>query len=295
MKTIIFTLAMLIVLNGCDSSNFEEHTPDVVVEGYLIAGEPMAEVWVSNSASVQGQYVFSTEAIADATVSIALLSDDSSVENRYAYVMDAGAPGVYKPAAEVITQGGRTYQLEVDVPGQATLITAQTTVPQAFQLTNMGDSTLVYQGETQFLLEMVQQERTGEQAQFVFVTESLTPSMELLTPLYRDLEGDDEETIEDLRRFQSNIASESNFDVNTDGTLTIKYPWFGIVFLGPNRLIVNTLDNNMYDFIRSHEVQQGGFAFSPGEIPDVINKIEGGRGIFGSLARGSVDVVVSGL
>lgn len=293
MKTIIYALAMLFMVSGCDSNNFEAHTPDVVVEAYLMADEPMTEVWVSYSASVKGQYDFSSTAITDAAVSIALLSDDGSVENRYAFEMDASEPGVYKPAVEVITQGGRTYQLEVDVPGQSALVTAQTLVPRTFQLSNVGDSVLVYQGEEQFSLNMTQQLSTGGQAQFVFVTESLAPSMELLTPLYRDLEGDDEETIEDLRRFQSNIVSEANFEVNADGTLAIKYPWFGIVFFGPNRLNVNTLDDNMYDFIRSHEVQQEGSAFSPGEIPDVINRIDGGRGIFGSLAQGSIEVVVA--
>ena len=40
-----------------------------------------------------------------------------------------------------------------------------------------------------------------------------------------------------------------------------------IIFYGPNRIFANALDDNLYDYIRSQSIQQGGSTFSPGEIP----------------------------
>ena len=86
--------------------------------------------------------------------------------------------------------------------------------------------------------------------------------------------------------------NEDNYDVNPDGTLTIRYPWLGITFYGPNRLIANALDDNLYDFIRSQSVQQGGSTFAPGEIPNPLARVNGAHGVFGSYARVSFDLFV---
>jgi hypothetical protein len=45
------------------------------------------------------------------------------------------------------------------------------------------------------------------------------------------------------------------------------------------------VDDNIFDFVRSHTVQQGGSTLSPGEIPNVLDRVEGGTGIFGSSAQ----------
>jgi hypothetical protein len=40
----------------------------------------------------------------------------------------------------------------------------------------------------------------------------------------------------------------------------------------------------MYDFLRSQDVQTGGSTLSPGEIQNIRYNINGGIGIFGSMA-----------
>ena len=99
-------------------------------------------------------------------------------------------------------------------------------------------------------------------------------------------------TLEDLRVGGSPILNEENYDVNPDGTLTIKYPWLAITFYGPNRIFANALDDNLYDYIRSQSIQQGGSTFSPGEIPNPLENVEGAHGVFGSYARISFDLFV---
>ena len=103
---------------------------------------------------------------------------------------------------------------------------------------------------------------------------------------------DGETTLEDLRVGGSPILNEDNYDPNPDGTLTIRLPWLAITFFGPNRLIANALDDNLYDFIRSQSVQQGGSTFSPGEIPNPLETVTGAHGVFGSYASLSFDLFV---
>jgi len=126
-----------------------------------------------------------------------------------------------------------------------------------------------------------------DQTYFIFVTEALDAREEQLTPFAKALfeDQDGEITIEELRINGAPILNEGNYDANADGTLTIKVPWLAIIFYGPNRLIANAIDDNLYDFIRSQSVQQGGSTFAPGEIPNVLERIEGARGVFGSYAR----------
>lgn len=48
----------------------------------------------------------------------------------------------------------------------------------------------------------------------------------------------------------------------------------------------------MYDFVRSESVQLGGSTLSPGEIQNVITHVEGGLGIFGSLASDTIQTYI---
>ena len=49
----------------------------------------------------------------------------------------------------------------------------------------------------------------------------------------------------------------------------------------------------IYDFLRSQSVQLGGSSISPGEIPNVIYNIEGGIGVFGSIAADTIQTNIT--
>lgn len=279
--------AAAVLFAGCDSTSPSDHVPEVVVESYLLVGERLPEVRVSHSTDVDEVYVFEENAIDDATVRILLLAADGSTDVVYNYSALSEAPGVYVPflADDVLPE--RTYRLEIQVPGEAQMVTAETVVPGAFELVQANADTIVYQGASQLELDVTRSVYPGRQSIYIFSTESLQPVADLLTPFYRDVTGDDEQDIASLRITNSPLINEANYDVNPDGTLTIKLPWIAVAFFGENRLTASALDDNLYDFIRTQSVQQGGSTLSPGEIPNVIERVDGGTGVFGSYARSS--------
>jgi hypothetical protein len=101
-----------------------------------------------------------------------------------------------------------------------------------------------------------------------------------------------EHSLEDFEIDESLIVNEANFDPNPGGTITIKIPWIAIAFYGPNIININAIDGNVLDFIRSQRIQRRAPTLSPGEIPNIIDNIEGGTGLFGSFARVRVQVFV---
>ena len=285
------TAFALLLLTSCDSNNFQVHESELVVESYLIAGEPISKVRVSRSASARRTYDFTENALRGANVIVSRLDASGAVDEVTRFSEIEEQPGLYWPVGGNIVESGRTYRLEVNSTGFGA-VSSTTIVPGAFNLVRSSADTLTYQGSEQFELDVTRSEYPGRQSIFIFATESLNPVAELLTPFYKDVTGDSEDDLASLRITESPLINEGNYDVNTDGTLTIKLPWIAVAFFGPNRLTANAIDDNMYDFLRSQFVQQGGSTLSPGEIPNVIEHVEGGTGVFGSLSRSIVDVVI---
>ena len=136
----------------------------------------------------------------------------------------------------------------------------------------------------------------GGQSVFVFTMESLDPTLDKLVRPYFEFLFDEEYedidsiewTMEDIREFvvySSPPIFEGNYDVYSDGTLRVKLPWFAVAFYGPLKVTMTVLDQNLYDFQRYQQVQQGGSTLSPGEIPNILDHVDNGRGLFGSTAR----------
>lgn len=292
-KLLTAIIVICIGLSGCDSNDLSDSENVIVVESYLIADAQLGNVRLSRSTTVDRVYDFTQAAIGNARVTVTLLADDGAPDVVYDFITNDQEPGIYRPEIAARVLSGRRYRLDVDIPGQLEDITATTLVPGAFELLEANATVLQYQADEQLELVLTRSVTPGRQSVFIFATESLEPTSESLTPFYRDIVGDSDEDLEDLRVTESPIINEENYEINADGTITIRLPWLAVAFFGPNRLTANALDDNMFDFIRSQSVQQGGSTLAPGEIPNVIDHIEGGTGIFGSLARSSYEVVVT--
>ena len=297
MKTLLdLALVSAFLLAACDSTGAGDFEEEYVLEGYLIAGEPFEPVRLSRTAPLGQPYDFTALALRDADVRLSLLRDDGSVEARYRFLEAPDSLGVYFPEdSTLLAQPLRRYRLDVTVPGTGDQISASTVVPDTFRLVEATLDEVVYQSSEQLELTVTRSRSPGrDQNYYIFVTEAFDVRVEQLTPFaaafFEDQE--DELTLEDLRVGGSPILNERNYDLNPDGTLTIRYPWLAITFYGPNRLIANALDDNLYDFIRSQSVQQGGSTFSPGEIPNPLERVVGARGVFGSYARTSFELFV---
>jgi hypothetical protein len=126
----------------------------------------------------------------------------------------------------------------------------------------------------------------------VFST-SATGDVDQLTPFARALFDTGDVTLQDLRQRASPILNEENFEHLPNGELRVEFPWLAVYFFGYNEIRVQAVDENLHDFLRSQMVQQGGSTLPPGEIPNVLEHVEGGRGVFGSYASAAAVVHVN--
>ncbi|MEM1042185.1 MAG: DUF4249 family protein [Bacteroidota bacterium] len=290
---------------GCDLAE-EDFRPDVVVEGVLIAEEPMTSVRLSESAPIGEVYAFERQALSGATVRVVLLSASGESEQTVRFVEDVGGtgtnggPGVYVPELrpKPVVQAGRRYRLEVEVPGErglvppGTLVRAETTVPDTFRIEAQPPPAISYDIDAPSpALDVTSSDAPGRQAIFVFNIRALEPERYPLTPLAAAFVEDGDLDAENLTSTSSPILNEANYARNADGTLRLRVPWFAINYFGPNVFTVNALDDALYDFLRSRNAQFNPTTLSPGEIQRVLSNVEHGLGLFGSLARARADAV----
>ncbi len=282
----IFGAAALV--SACDSVATFDRDNEVVVEGYLVANEEFGRLRLSRVQPVEETYDFIGSSVRGATVQVNLLDVSGDVEATVTYLEDPDLPGIYRAEQGSRVLPLRTYELVVQIPDTGERITSQTTVPGAYEVIDPGPDRVVYQSEQRAEVFVTRSEYPGRQAVFVFSVESLEPSIDNMTPFYLDvLDPDDETDEEDLEEFLINESpplNEEGYDEISENLLRIQVPWLAFAFYGRNLLRSNALDDNLYDFIRSQAVQQGGSTFSPGEIPNVLDRVEGGTGVFGSYS-----------
>lgn len=279
-----------IVLAGCDTTGPAEFEPEVVVEGYLRADGRLPSIRVSRTIEVDETYSSQETGISDARVSIYLLNEAGGREQTIEYTSSDRNPGLYtpvfSPGGPSVVQPLRRYELQVEVPDVSQPIRATTFVPDTFSIIRPGADSVLYQASEQYSFLVSSTTYPGRQNVFLFTTLALDGRREQLTPFAESLlEG--ELSVDDLRERASPTLGEDNFQRVDGGFVRIRFPWLAIYFYGRNQISVSTLDDNLYDFIRSQSIQQGGSTLPPGEIPNVLERVEGGRGVFGSYARAS--------
>src|SRR5690606_34172956 len=123
--------------------------------------------------------------------------------------------------------------------------------------------------------------------------EALEASLENATEVTLDLlEADDELTVDELRITSSPPLSDTIYLDEASDLMIIDVPWLAVRFYGRHLIRISIVDENLYDFLRSHLVQQGGSTFLPGEVPNILDHVDGGTGVFGSYADVAVVVQV---
>ncbi len=282
-------VGLLLVSAGCDSSDFSVLDNQVVVELTLVANEPVPPARVSFLAQTDQEYEFEDLAIRDAEVILTTGSTELRMESS------PDTPGIYSYlGAEHIVQPSAQYDLLVNVPQATSPITGSTNVPTSVEILSASRESGTYESTEQLVLIVSPGKSTDQsQSKFTLVTKAIDAVLDTAVPTVVDfLEDDDELTIEDFRISGSPIITEGNFVKFPDGTIELIYPWIGVSFFGPNIIYVNSLDENMSDFIRSAELQQGGGTFGPGVVPNAIQTLSGAHGLFGSVSRDSVRFIV---
>ena len=276
------------LLAACDSVATFDRDNEVVVEGYLVANESFGQVRLSRVQPVEDVYDFTPSAVRNAMVEVRRLDDGGAVVESIGYEEDPDQPGVYRAEPGPTVRPLSTYELLVEIPATGETVSSRTIVPGAYEIIDTGPDSVVYQGAQQAEVLVTRSEYPGRPAIFVFSTESLEPTVANLTPFYRDVaDPEDESDVESLQDYivnESPPLNEEGYDEISENELRVQVPWLAFAFYGRNRLRSNALDNNLYDFVRSQAVQQGGSTFAPGEIPNIIDRIDGGTGIFGSYS-----------
>lgn len=297
---VLILLAAVIFAGGCDTTATQPDT-QVVVEAYLRARVPVPSVRLTRSVEVDERYVPSDAAVRGADVAIQQLGGDGEVLRSVE--LEEERPGVYGPANSPLVQPRTTYRLVVTTPG-GTEITATTTVPDTLSVLSAENQRAVYQGPAQPTLTITAPQSNREQQSVLLLTTTsllnfeTTPEEELrdqLTPPYASGYDPETDTLAAYRVTSSGVLNEENFDRTPSGNIETRVPWLSVAFFGRNEVGVHVIDDNLYDFIRTQQVQQGGPSgggLAPGEIPNVIDPVEGGTGIFGSFARTSQRIEV---
>lgn len=289
LKIAALMLMVAASFTACDPYEQDDYVEQVVVQSWLIADEPLPMLKLSRTVPINQVYNFDNAAISNAMVDVRLLNASGQVERSFTYYNSA--PGIYLPIEDnVPVEPLRRYELLVRIDGKPD-VTAQTLVPGRFETVGQNNSRIKYQGTEQLELEVTRSVYPGRQNYYVFTIETLDPENAELTPFYADVLDDEDRS--DVFINQSGILFEANTDLDPiKNTLKFKLPWIGVAFYGPTRITTNVIDDAMYNFIRTKDVQLGGSTLSPGEINNVATNVNNGIGIFGSYARSSIEVII---
>lgn len=292
MKSPIFSSILfftLLIASACEPLNQDEYEEFFVIESYAVAGRPLPDITIKRTAEATEFFDDETLRVNDASVQLLRLDENGTFVDQYDYLI-SGNNGIYSAEnRNQLIQDGGIYQFIADIPGADEQIRATTIVPDNFNIISEIPDQLVYQGPEQLEITITNTTPEFRQNVFVFSTTAQEPIEENLTPFYKATfeDGDDVE-LNDFIINSSGLINEGSFDINPDSTITLRFPWLGVAFYGENVVVINSVDENLFDLVRSQEVQLGGSTLSPGEIPNVLYNTEGAIGVFGSMSTDTV-------
>lgn len=280
---IVLLLPLMVGLSSCDIYNQEDYSEYIVVEAYAVANNRLPEIHVSTTSPVEVEYDRETAIVKNANVRVTLLDDEGNDADQFDYFFSL-TNNAYVTTSFHRVKANATYRLDIDFNDRSEVIQAFTTIPDQFRILNELPEEVIYQSTEQIEITVSAPKRTNFQNVFVFSTIAENPSIDNLTPFYRASFDNDNIEINDVLINSSGLINEGNFEINPDQTITLRFPWIGVAFYGDSQIVINSVDKNLSDLVRSQQVQLGGSTLSPGEIPNLIYNIEGGIGIFGSLS-----------
>ncbi|MCW9705927.1 hypothetical protein [Fodinibius salsisoli] len=292
MNRFLLLLISIIIISSCELYEQDDYQEYYVVESYLIADSPLPNLLLSKTSPIEEKYSFKDAVVNEAEVEVRLLNADSTIAERYAYTQNGN--GTYSPTAQAKVKPKRLYQLYISL-SNGDSIEAKTFVPGNFEVLNKDQISkeYTYQSDQQVQLRTTPSDYiTDRQTYYIFTINAVNPDSSKLTPFYRDLVIDQENSIENFTINSSGIINEKNYERNADDTITLDVPWLSIAFYDTNKIITNAIDDNMYDFVRTQDAQTGGTSLSPGEIQNIRYHVHGGIGIFGSMASDTLQVQI---
>jgi hypothetical protein len=290
--TLLYSLIGLLFFS-CESFKQDKYEKQYVVETYLAGDEEFPELILTKTLPLDEVYSLENAGINSANVTIYELDETQKRVDSVIYEKEVLRPGVYIPSRFTFVKPATDYELLIYVTEDNNhTISGKTFVPGQFEALSANSDTVMYQSDDQLSITYTPSYYPNRQSYYILTVIALDTTG-ALTPFYASVTEDGEPTRAELQRNSSNILTEANFEINPDGNVTIQLPWLAVAFYGDHEIIAATIDENIYDFNRTRETQFGGSTISPGEIYDIIDKIDGGTGIFGSLYRKTNQVFIS--
>lgn len=279
--TAILVVIVLTTAFGCELYTQDGYEEQFFVEAYLVANKPLSEVLISKTSALGEEAETSNTFVSGANVEIRQLNADSSVAEVYQYQEYEGADGVYFPENSAVVKEKQLYQLSAQLPNGEE-IESYTTVPDNFKTVNELNDNYLYQGEQQVKTVITPSNYPDRQGYYLFTASAQDTSQSNLTPFYQDLVS--EESISVASYWVNSSSILYGTERNENGNIILTMPWTTIAFYGENEIIINAIDENLYDFWSSYNEQTGVSSFVPGEIQNLQYNVNGGIGIFGSMA-----------
>lgn len=271
MLRMLMVCALALFIASCDETIDAEFTPQIVVEGYLYANEPIDSIVIRRTLDIGEESRFSYVRGAIVTLSVG--------DEEYRLVENAEYPGRYFPPVRMWAAPGRTYRIRVQALGQTA--TSETTIPQPIFLDSakIGERVLSLDrvDTIDYPKDITELARPGIRMWWTKGQLSSGYGLEAVsfdtTAQVIDLELSHEAPDSlSMGRYRFFILSE------TEQILWLQFKRYGL-----NTLRVLSVDRNMQDFVL-------GIYLSGSQFDNATNHVAGGLGIFGSAARASKEV-----
>jgi len=292
-RNILFYSLLSLLFLSCESFKEDKYEKQYVVEAYLAGDEEFPELILTKTLPLDEFYSIESAGINSALVKIYELDETQKRVDSVIYEKEVQTPGVYIPTRYALVKPATDYELLIYITDDNNhKISSKTFVPGQFEAVSTNLDTIMYQSDDQLSITYTPSYYPNRQSYYILTVVALDTTG-ALTPFYASVTEDGEPTRAELQRNSSNILTEANFEVNPDGNVSIALPWLAVAFYGEHEIIAATIDENIYDFNRTRETQFGGATVSPGEIYDIIDSIDGGTGVFGSLYRKTNPVFIT--
>ena len=283
-------LSLLVGLAGCNPYKQDSFQPQYSIQAYLVANASIPPIRLVKTLPASGSS--SSSEVPDAQVTVTEVNAQGSVLHTFPYRYDGGTR--YIPMVSSTVVPGYTYKLNIDVPSYNQPIQARCTIPGAFQVKLAGSAAEKYQRGSGITLLSTQSQYPGRGAYYVIAAVAQQPDSAHLTPYFLNkVENDSYTPTSSLTKISSRIFNQGDFQTDTQSNLIIPVPWDIFAFYGENQLVIYTLDDNTYDFLRSLDVQYGSTQVTPGQLYNLIYHVKGGIGLFGGLATDTVMVTIT--
>jgi hypothetical protein len=286
---VIASLMLALVFTGCDDtpSEYEDYEHEPVLTGFITVNEPVEEIFLDRVGVFTMYYSREANAISDAEIILFPVGPDAETNSiaptntdTLYFVEDDSVNGRYVPVdPNYLPEGRVRYRIEARKASENVNVWAETTVPDTFSIQTFYQHDLTtpvdFEGDTLRRTDdefVVTWSESATADGHVLGILALSPKDELvpLDPDWDPDDPDDEIDEEDKERYGYTIAP--------DYQSSITMAWFYFEWAGWTRLDVYASSYDYYNYIFS-------ILTAFGETDNPYSNINGGRGIFGAVAK----------